>query len=223
MFELQIVIKKNLVLSFVLSLVLFSPTQVAFAKKIKAPKNKFGVTKTSFAGSTFAIASDSLTFAAAKPLVGNTIFYERIIFTHLSIGYHQAPELKRSIQRVSTDSMVTVLESASYNSYNLKFFISNHILGGFKLYAGYGQGNLNLTNSIYTRTATGTVTEETIETSIPLTQVNLGLDLFRTFSNVGLRIEAGQTTGNFSQTKGSQQLDSNFSGIHYNVGFFLLY
>ena len=182
-----------------------------------------GVVKTSYASSSFVIASDAITFGQNKPLAGNTFFYERVFFTYLSLGYHTAPKLKRNIQIASSSSTVTVQEEASYSGYNMKLFLSPHAYGGFKLFANASSGNLKLSNSIHTRSSSGAVTESVTSGVVPMTHLGLGLDMFRSLHYVGFRLEGGQSKGDFSELTSERQLDSKFSGVYYNAGFYLLF
>ena len=207
---------------FILLLFLFASASV-YAKKPVIPNSKFGIAKTSYASSSFLIESDAISFGQNKPLSGNTYFYERIFFDYLALGYHSAPKLKRSIQVFSTNSTVTVQEEASYSGYAMKLFLSPHAYGGFKLYANAASGNLNLTNSIHTRSSSGVVTETVTSGVIPMTHMGLGLDMFRSQSYVGFRLEGGVSKADFAEVTSERQLDSKFSGAYYRAGFYLLF
>ena len=206
-----------------LILVLLAFTQPVLAKKYREPKNKFGIVKTTLANAVFAINSENINYTAPKALSGNVLYYERIFFSSFSFGLQYSPGLERIIQTSSTSSSATVFEKAGYSAYDFKAFLGTHQLGGVKFYAIASQGNLAVESTIQTRSTSGVVTEETANTTVPLGFIGMGMDIFKTYTNVGFRIEAGQAEGQQSEISSSRQADYIYTGLYYNMGLFLLF
>ncbi|MDX2469388.1 MAG: hypothetical protein QNL04_02295 [SAR324 cluster bacterium] len=207
----------------ILILLLLSCAQPALAKKFREPKNKFGMAKTTLANAVFAIDSENITYTAPQALSGNILYYERIFFSSFSLGFQYGNSLERTVQASSTSSSVTVAEKASYSAYDFKAYMGNHQLGGAKFYAVASQGTLAVSSNIKTRSTSGVITEETAEASVPLSFIGLGLDIFKTYTNVGFRLEAGQVEGQTSEISSSRQADYIYTGLYYNMGIFLLF
>ena len=207
----------------ILILLVAGLAQPALAKKYREPKNKFGMVKTTLANAVFAINSENISYTAPKALSGNVLYYERIFFSSFSFGMQYGPSFERIIQTSSTSSAVTVTEKAAYSAYDFKAFLGGHALGGVKFYAIASQANLAVTSTIQTRSTSGVVTEETAETTVPLTFTGIGMDIFKTYTSVGFRLEAGQVEGQSSEISTTRQADYIYTGLYYSMGLFLLF